>query len=177
MRPATAETPLEHAREVAQLPGSFVRWHVEGSMLHGDRTRTTTGREFLVATDGFLVGRVVVEDVWHVASPTGEYRSGHPVVNRRELKRDACWKVCSERYGWCFVWADSPAEANEIVRRGLTEKCPYCEARVPADNLHEQKAHMEAAHPEIIEKRLREAGFVPDAAGDWTDTLVDGSEG
>lgn len=40
---------------------------------------------------------------------------GLPTVNRPMLKRWVRWKVCTERYGWCFVWADSPAHALSIV--------------------------------------------------------------
>ncbi len=52
-----------------------------------------------------------------------------------------------------------------------TEPCPYCEDVVTALDLAAQKAHMEACHPEVIERRLSENGFtrLPDGSvhDDW----------
>lgn len=52
------------------------------------------------------------------------------------------------------------------------ETCPGCGLEVPAWNVAGQVAHMQAAHPEIIEQRLAAAGFVEDERGEWTDTLA-----
>lgn len=52
------------------------------------------------------------------------------------------------------------------------ETCPGCGLALPAWNQDAQIAHMEAEHPEIIAERLRCAGFVQDAAGEWIDTLA-----
>lgn len=40
---------------------------------------------------------------------------------------------------------------------GFTGKCPYCGVQVWT--VHEEIAHMESAHPEVVEERLRAAGL------------------
>lgn len=50
-------------------------------------------------------------------------------------------------------------------------ECPYC--GVTAADAWEEKAHMEAAHPEVIEKRLIDGGFRREADGTITDLLSD----
>ena len=50
---------------------------------------------------------------------------------------------------------------------------PGCQERHEADDLVAQSQHMQAYHPEIIEQRLTEAGFVRDpVTGTWIDTLA-----
>ena len=48
--------------------------------------------------------------------------------------------------------------------------CPYC--GVDAPSAEAEVAHMNAEHPEIVARRLREAGFVWDEQRGWTDTLA-----
>lgn len=54
--------------------------------------------------------------------------------------------------------------------------CPFCDAFVRSDDWRDQgfaeREHMEREHPEIIERRLREAGFERDESGAWVDMLV-----
>jgi len=38
-------------------------------------------------------------------------------------------------------------------------RCPYCNIEVPDDDVHAEVVHMERAHPEIIQKRLQDAGI------------------
>lgn len=49
------------------------------------------------------------------------------------------------------------------------EQCPACQMRLPADDLMAQRAHITAAHPELVEQRLRSAGFRRDDDGEWID--------
>lgn len=49
-------------------------------------------------------------------------------------------------------------------------ECPYCEFE--AADVQEEVAHMNNAHPEIVEQRLEAAGFVPDGSGGWIDPLA-----
>lgn len=50
-------------------------------------------------------------------------------------------------------------------------RCPECDLEV--NNVWAEVAHMNDKHPEVVEKRLRESGFVPDGKGGWIDTLAD----
>lgn len=50
--------------------------------------------------------------------------------------------------------------------------CPVCGFKLPTADLPGQKAHLEANHPEVIEQRLRDAGFEKDAEGNWYDLLA-----
>jgi hypothetical protein len=51
------------------------------------------------------------------------------------------------------------------------EKCPGCDLRLGGHNLDAQIRHMQEAHPEIVEKRLVDAGFVK-RGGEWVDRLA-----
>jgi hypothetical protein len=44
----------------------------------------------------------------------------------------------------------------------LYEKCPGCDVSLPFDDPHAQIIHMMQNHPEIIHKRLVDAGERPD---------------
>ena len=55
-------------------------------------------------------------------------------------------------------------------------KCPGCDVQLLADDLRAQVAHMQDAHPEIIQARLEASGFAL-IEGEWVDQLTDGSEG
>ena len=56
--------------------------------------------------------------------------------------------------------------------------CPFCGFGFEDDGMtsHErglrEKEHMEAAHSEIIEERLTDAGFERGPNGEWVDTLA-----
>jgi 2-iminoacetate synthase ThiH len=51
-------------------------------------------------------------------------------------------------------------------------RCPYCSFE--AQDAVEERAHMQAEHPEVIERRMEEAGFRRDLhTGEWVDTLGD----
>jgi hypothetical protein len=57
-------------------------------------------------------------------------------------------------------------------------KCPYCAYEVVlASDKHVaarmEVEHMNSAHPEIVEQRLRGAGFERASNGQWVDTLAD----
>lgn len=47
-------------------------------------------------------------------------------------------------------------------------KCPGCDLTVDAEDLKTQREHIEAKHPELIERRLTENGFVF-IDGRWVD--------
>jgi hypothetical protein len=51
-------------------------------------------------------------------------------------------------------------------------KCPGCDLQLPAGALNTQRRHMESEHPELIAKRLEDAGFEQLPGGGWRDTLV-----
>lgn len=52
-------------------------------------------------------------------------------------------------------------------------QCPGCDLKLPADDGRAQVRHMEENHPEIYEKRLRDAGIVPGRHGGFVDLLAD----
>jgi hypothetical protein len=57
-------------------------------------------------------------------------------------------------------------------------ECPYCDFKLsaslePRDRGRAEVAHMNEAHPKIIERRMLDAGFVRGADGEWVDTLAD----
>jgi hypothetical protein len=53
-------------------------------------------------------------------------------------------------------------------------KCPYCDFEIIGGNrqfaARLEVIHMNQKHPEIVEQRLTDAGFVKDADGNWVDT-------
>lgn len=51
-------------------------------------------------------------------------------------------------------------------------KCPYCNYVAPDGDLHSEMAHMSFHHPQVIEERLREAGFEK-VEGAWVDRMTD----
>lgn len=60
-------------------------------------------------------------------------------------------------------------------------RCPYCLFEIspelvgdPYARSHAEVAHMNEAHPDVVERRLTAAGFRRGADGDWIDTKVDG---
>lgn len=56
-------------------------------------------------------------------------------------------------------------------------KCPGCNARRDEDDILGQREHMMAEHPEIVERRLVDAGFERDErTGVWVDTLTKKTE-
>lgn len=55
------------------------------------------------------------------------------------------------------------------------EKCPGCGLRLSGHDLDAQTRHMQEKHPEIIERRLTDAGFVRGEDGRWVDTMAGGS--
>jgi hypothetical protein len=50
-------------------------------------------------------------------------------------------------------------------------KCPSCDVKIRAGDVHAQKAHMELNHPDVIARRLQDAGFRQQPDGSWLDTL------
>jgi 2-iminoacetate synthase ThiH len=51
------------------------------------------------------------------------------------------------------------------------KRCPYCPFET--DDPREERAHMEAEHPKVIEQRMIAAGFQRDPqTGEWIDTLA-----
>lgn len=51
-----------------------------------------------------------------------------------------------------------------------TEACPECGLELPAEPLYPQVDHMTTQHPEVVQKRLEDAGFEL-VEGDWVDRL------
>jgi hypothetical protein len=61
-------------------------------------------------------------------------------------------------------------ECDAIPEQLDERQCPFCAAVV--HGTREEIAHMESEHPEIVEQRLTDAGFVKDENGKWIDTLA-----
>lgn len=76
----------------------------------------------------------------------------------------------------------SAAVFDSLVRRNLRKSarpripsplicqediCPGCGIQIP--ELRKQIDHMGTCHPDIVNSRLQEAGFVRDSKGEWVD--------
>lgn len=48
--------------------------------------------------------------------------------------------------------------------------CPYCGQVV--ENTHDEVAHMNDRHPDVVAERLRNAGF-REVDGEWVDTMAE----
>ena len=52
--------------------------------------------------------------------------------------------------------------------------CPECGFEIRGGQISAEVAHMQKAHPEVIEQRLIDAGFIMREDGTWEDVLAGG---
>lgn len=67
---------------------------------------------------------------------------------------------------------EAEARGEKVKVHGPAEKCPGCDLKLPPDDMRAQVDHIQEFHPEIIAKRLEEAGFEQQDDGSWLDNLA-----